>query len=93
MQVVVARFELYPAEEPTGYCVGFQVTTRNGRSFYRDTVVPLADAAGKSDEEIAALAWQALKESIEAEVQRLESKPPLLGRPWTPPAEETTGVE
>jgi len=31
MQVKVARFELYPEEEPTGYAVGFTITTLRSR--------------------------------------------------------------
>jgi hypothetical protein len=33
---VVSRFELYPAENPSGYCVGFSV-----KNLYCDTVVEL----------------------------------------------------
>lgn len=33
--VKVCRFELYPAENPTGYCVGFSVNNQ-----YCDTVIP-----------------------------------------------------
>ena len=36
----VTRYEWYPAEEPTGICVGFTATcSPNGRSQYWDTVV------------------------------------------------------
>lgn len=40
MEVVVARFELYPKEDPNGCAVGFTVKTKTNRVFYRDIVVP-----------------------------------------------------
>jgi len=84
--VTIARFELYPLEEPTGYCVGFNVTLSNGRSFYRDTVVPLAQASNKTDEEIVQVAWNMLEADILAEADRMKGKPPFLGQVWTPPS-------
>ena len=40
----VTRLDQYPAEDPTGWAVGFTVTTDNNRSFYRDTVIPFTEA-------------------------------------------------
>lgn len=89
MQIQIAKFELYPTNEPIGYAVGFNVTTGNNRQFYRDTVVSLESAQGKSDEEIVGLGWQDLQVGIEAEVIRLEAKSNLLGNTWTPPVTKT----
>jgi hypothetical protein len=88
MQIQIAKYELYPAEEPMGYAVGFNVTTGNNRQFYRDTIVTLEQAQNKSDEEIVTFAYETLKTGIEDEVIRLESKSNLLGSIWTPPQEE-----
>jgi len=85
MEVKVARFELYPIEEPTGYAVGFHIALDNGRSFYADALVPLTDADGKSDEEIVEIAWNTLKDSINARVEELSAKSPIVGSTWTPP--------
>ena len=41
----VTRLDHYPVENPTGWAVGFTVTTDNNRSFYRDTVIPFTEAA------------------------------------------------
>jgi len=41
----VTRLDHYPIEDPTGWAVGFTVTTDNGRSFYRDTVISFTDAS------------------------------------------------
>lgn len=89
--VTIARFELYPLDEPTGYCVGFNVTLSNGRSFYRDTVVPLEKASNKNDEEIVQEAWNMLEADILAEVDRLKSKSPVVGQVWTPPTPSSAG--
>ncbi len=40
----VTRLDHYPAEDPTGWAVGFTVTTDNNRSFYRDTVISYTEA-------------------------------------------------
>lgn len=93
MQMQIAKFELYPAEDPTGYAVGFSVTTSNNRQFYRDTIVNLSDATGKSDEEIVAIGYSQLKDSINNEVARLEAKSSLLGNVWSPPQEESITEE
>ena len=41
----VTRLDHYPKENPTGWAVGFTVTTNNNRSFYRDTVISYTDAS------------------------------------------------
>lgn len=79
MEVTVARFELYPKDDPTGYAVGFSVKLGNGRSFYRDTIVSLEDIANLADTEIVGLAYQTLREWIEVEVERLSMRSPILG--------------
>jgi len=76
---------LYPAEEPTCYCVGFSETYK-GRTKYADTQVPLSDAANKTDEEIAQIAWGLLSEVFGSWRASVESKPPLVGSVFTPAA-------
>lgn len=85
MLVTIAKFELYPETDPTGYAVGFNITLDNGRSFYRDTVVVLGEAAKTSDdEEIIAIGWDQLFNDIIDEKNRLEGKSQLLGNVWVP---------
>ena len=57
--VYIARYEVYPNVDPTGYCVGFRAKcSPNELSGYWDTVVPNADIpSGSTDTEICALAW------------------------------------
>jgi hypothetical protein len=55
----ISRLERYPAEEPTGWAVGFVVTCNNGREFYIDTLIPFTEA--KTDEEAVEKAKKQLK--------------------------------
>ena len=80
MKVTVARFELYPSDDPTGYVVGFRVSASNGRSFYRDILVNFEENESRSDAEIVETAWSEMKEDIILEVERLESKSDIIGK-------------
>lgn len=84
--VVVARYELYPAEMPTSYCVGFTVSANAAPSntVYQDTRVTLADAEGKTSEQITALAWEAVKNSIYSWSTGVYNRPPVLGSVFVP---------
>lgn len=96
MKVTIARFGIYPKEEPSGYVVGFAVTTTNNRSFYRDVIIPFEEVVQKTDDEIAEVAYAVLQEEIETEVERLEELSPLLGmtiRSSEPEAEEPEEFE
>lgn len=80
----ITRFELYPSTEPQGYVVGF-TCDHHASSRYFDTLVSMADASGKTDEEIAALAWDVLKSQYDAWFCECRCKSPLIGSTWTPP--------
>lgn len=82
--IKVARFELYPKEAPTCYCVGFSVTCNN-QTIYRDTQVPLETAADCGCEtEIAQQAYNSLKESLESWIADAQTKSPLIGQTFVP---------
>jgi len=89
----VARFGLYPAEEPSSYAVGFSATATNGRSVYRDTTISLKDAEGLSDDEIVTLAWIQLGPGIEQEMEVLGAKSVLVGQAWEPSVETKATVD
>ena len=90
--IKIARYELYPADEPNCYCVGFSVST-NGRSMYCDTQVPLSGATGMTDTQIAEAAYEKVKTNIDSWVAMAQSKAPLLGSTFQPPATPgATGV-
>jgi len=80
-EITVVRLEQYPAEEPTGWAVGFNVMSSNGRSFYVDTVVSFDKA--KTDEDAVNVALQELNEQIKSRVEDLEKKPTVLGKKIT----------
>ena len=85
MQITIAKFHLYPQEDPSGYAVGFNVTASNGRSFYTDTIIPLTETQGKTDDEIVALAYQELQQGISDRVSVLETRSSILSQQWVPP--------
>jgi hypothetical protein len=87
-EVIITRHELYPADDPIGYCVGFSCVLENGRQFYIDDVVPLEDCKEKTEDEIAQLVWTRLKGRIDQLVSVLGSKSPIVGQSFTPPADE-----
>jgi len=76
--IIIAKLESYPSDEPTGWAVGFNVTCDNGRTFYIDTPVSYDEA--KTDEEAVDKAYEKLKESIDTQIKELEEKSPLLGK-------------
>ena len=83
-EIRVVRFEIYPKDEPTCYCVGFSVTCNN-RHIYRDTQVPLDQAAECGCEtEIAQKAYDTLKESLATWIQQAAQKPSILGQTFVP---------
>lgn len=84
MQVKIAKFEKYPAEFPTGYAVGFDITFENGRSQYIDTIVSL----DLTEDEAVTAAWQNVKASVENFKTTVGALPKLVGALFTPPVEE-----
>lgn len=86
VSVIVARYETYPSGEPTCFCVGFTMSyATNGSQKYMDVQVPLAQASGKTEEEVVALAYEALRPAIESWTSNVASKPSVIGTVFTPP--------
>ena len=79
--IKVAKFELYPADEPTGYAVGFSYQCEGG-AVYRDTVVPLSECDGLGDEEICDLAFEELRTGFEATISDLDAKSSVIGKEY-----------
>ncbi len=84
--VVVSRYEVYPVESPTSYCVGFTVSANSAPSntTYQDTRVSLADAEGKTSGQITALAWDSVKNSLYAWATSVYNRPAVLGSVYVP---------
>lgn len=76
--ITIAKFTLYPSDEPTSYAIGFAYSA-NGRSGYIDTCVGLDLTVGKTQEEIVNIALNAVSESINSQLKSFEAKSPLLG--------------
>ncbi len=73
----VTRLDHYPVENPTGWAVGFTVTTDNNRSFYRDTVISYIEAS--SDNLAIDLAYGRLRNKINNLVVSYEKQGSRLG--------------
>jgi hypothetical protein len=81
----VVRYELYPKDDPTCYCVGFRVAcSRTQKEMYVDTQVPLNEASGLSEHAVATKAYTNVKDQIEAWKCSLEERPSILGRTFVP---------
>ena len=79
MKVTVSRLESYPAEEPTGWAVGFLCVCgiAADKSFYVDTVVSHGDAV--DDEDAVDKALDVLGSSISERCAAIEARSSLLG--------------
>src|SRR5574343_807460 len=88
-KIKVVKFELYPADEPVCYAVGFSYEA-NGRSGYIVCVVPLAEAFGKNNEEVVQLALNyerqlddettiTIAQIIAQNLAYFEAKSPVIG--------------
>lgn len=88
-KIKVVKFELYPADEPSGHAVGFSYES-NGRSGYIDTLVSFAESSDKTPEQIISLALNqkrpldddteiSISEIINKNLSAFEAKNPLIG--------------
>lgn len=83
MNIIVSRFELYPVNPaPTCVVVGFTVT-HNGCSLYKESLVNLADADGKTQAEVAQLAWTPVAAEVEAWCAQCACET-IVGKPFVP---------
>jgi hypothetical protein len=89
---IIAKFQTYPATEPTGYAVGFSVKHK-GRSAYQDTVVPFTECEGLTEEEICDLAFANVGASLQAQVAVFDTKGEIVGQKYTPIADRETEPE
>jgi hypothetical protein len=84
MTIKVAKLEKYPAEIPTGWAVGFNITFDNDRTDYIDTITPL----DLTEEQAVEAAWNILKDAIKQKEQTIGALPKLVGSIFNPPVEE-----
>ncbi len=91
MRVFVRRLEVIPAGEPTDYVVGFEYTLDNGRTFYLEDSIPLADVAGKTDQDIATLAYAHLEELATRRESELSGQSALVHQEFIPPGSALGG--
>lgn len=85
MEIEISRFDLWPRRSPRGYQIGFKIKTRNNYEIYKEQLVDLSEAEGRTDEEIVELAWKKIKDKVIERVLLLECKPNIVGKQWIPP--------
>ena len=82
-EVVIVRFELYPAEEPSSWCVGYNIKNKNNQySMFVDTTVPID--ASKSNEDVLHDAWDQVKSNVTCWVKNIHCKSSLLNTQFLP---------
>lgn len=86
VKTTISQFSKYQPDttkDPVGYVVRFDISV-NGHTISRDTIVPLGECKGKEDKEIADLAYAALKDFFDAEIDRLSKVSPIVGQEYVP---------
>ena len=86
INIVISRYELYPNEAPMAMVVGFNITCHcNGRKMYIDTQVPLTNITqSTTDEEVASLAWENVKNNVKTWCDEVTSKSAILNTVFVP---------
>lgn len=86
---IIQRFELYPAENPDHYLVGFKVICRtNDKQGYAEARVSIDEAKGKNHHEICEAAYRKAKQEINEQFRQLEAIPAVLGTEFIPTDDE-----
>jgi hypothetical protein len=76
----ITRFEAIPFGNPQNYAVGFTIRAENGREAYLEGLVPLSDAAGKVDQQIAEIAYNKVKSDAERFIAEVRGQSALVGQ-------------
>ena len=85
IKYIIQRFELNDSITPTFYIVGFKLQCEiNQREVYVETMVNYAECINKSDNEIAALAYNQLKSKIDEASVELLKKKYIIGSEFIP---------
>lgn len=81
--VKIVRYELYPVNEPTSWCVGYSIVNNNNSyTMYVDTTVPLDKM--KTNEDVLNDAWENVKSQVTAWVKTVQCKSSLLNCEYKP---------
>jgi hypothetical protein len=83
--VKVVRYEVYPSESPTCYCVGFIASSNSNKSQrYLDTQVAFTNIPPNSSEnDIVSLGWNSLQENFMSWAEPIYNKPAVIGTTFT----------
>lgn len=82
--VIVSRYEVYPREEPTCYCVGLIVRENTGKGErYIDTQVPFSRTIDKTENEIVKLGFDNMTNDILSWATVISNRPSIVGKRLT----------
>lgn len=83
--VKVVRYEVYPSDSPTCYCVGFIASSNSNKSQrYLDTQVAFTNIPHNSSEnDIVSLGWNTLQENFMSWAEPIYNKPAVIGTTFT----------
>lgn len=85
--VKVVRYDLYPADSPTCYCTGFQITNNNNnRTMYVDTQIPLTDLTPETsdDNSIVQMGWNQVKDQVMAWATSIQNTSGVINSTFNP---------
>lgn len=82
--VTIARYEVYPKEQPSCYCVGLILKHNEGKGEkYIDTQVPLTQTVDKTENEIVKLGFDNMQSVILDWATSIHNKPAIVGSQLT----------
>lgn len=84
IEITVVRYDMYPADQPTAWCVGFVIRHVAGdKTIYRDCLVPLSE--GAADGQVLTDAWNALRPGVQEWYDAIKDRPVIVGTVFVPP--------
>lgn len=79
---VIARYE----DNGNSKIVAFYVIIENGSKTYFESVIPMDQCHGKTDNEICCLAYEKMKHRIDELIQQIKTEAPtVIGAEFIPP--------
>lgn len=83
--VKVMRYELYPADSPTCYCTGFEITNKNnGKSMYIDCQVSLQESSNNDENVIVQMGWSKVSDQVLSWATQIKNQPTVINQVFSP---------
>lgn len=85
--VKVVRFELYPADSPTAWCTGFQISNKNnGKQMYVDVQIALdsLNPDTNNDNSIVKIGWSKVSDQVLSWATAVQNQSSVINQSFTP---------